>query len=149
MWNEITYFYSYKTRGNICVGFFVIVSLAWGTTAQIASILILFIFRFQSILEYERYLKEVVSALESDPDFRQKLDNASEIDVRVSHILNVLIKSRNTKKKNCNLQSGKIAHELEYVNHHVRTKLDEIKRREIERLRLMAIKQVKPLEPIV
>lgn len=39
-------------------------------------------------------------------------------------------------------QSGKIAHELEYVNHHVRTKLDEIKRREMERLRLLAIKQV-------
>lgn len=40
-------------------------------------------------------------------------------------------------------QSGKIAHELEHVNHHVRSKLDEIKRREIERLRLLAIKQVK------
>lgn len=41
-------------------------------------------------------------------------------------------------------QSGKIAHELEYVNHHVRTKLDEIKRRELERLRHLAIKQVNP-----
>lgn len=43
-----------------------------------------FFIRLQSNLEYERYLKEVVSALESDPDFRQKLDNATEIDVRVS-----------------------------------------------------------------
>lgn len=39
-------------------------------------------------------------------------------------------------------QSGKIAQELEYVNHHVRSKLDEIKRREIERLRTLANKQV-------
>lgn len=39
---------------------------------------------FQSNLEYERYLKEVVNALESDKVFRQKLDNATEIDVRVS-----------------------------------------------------------------
>lgn len=45
---------------------------------------ILFFIRLQSNLEYERYLKEVVGALESDPDFRQKLDNATEVDVRVS-----------------------------------------------------------------
>lgn len=30
---------------------------------------------------------------------------------------------------------------MEHVNHHVRSKLDEIKRREIERLRLLAMKQ--------
>lgn len=30
---------------------------------------------------------------------------------------------------------------MEYVSHHVRTKLDEIKRREVERLRHLAIKQ--------
>lgn len=40
------------------------------------------------------------------------------------------------------LQSGKIANELEHVSHNVRSKLDEIKRREIERLRLAAIKHV-------
>lgn len=39
------------------------------------------------------------------------------------------------------LQSGKIAEELEYVNHKVRTKLDEIKRTELERLRHLANKQ--------
>lgn len=39
---------------------------------------------FQGALEYERYLKEVVNALETDPEFRKKLDNASEVDVRVS-----------------------------------------------------------------
>ncbi|GBP11920.1 Nucleobindin-1 [Eumeta japonica] len=31
-----------------------------------------------------------------------------------------------------------IAQELDYVNHHVRSKLDEIKRRELERLRSLA-----------
>nr|XP_014094528.1 nucleobindin-2 [Bactrocera oleae] len=67
----------------------------------------------ETALEYERYLKEVVEALESDPDFRKKLDKAPEADIR----------------------DGKIAQELEYVNHHVRSKLDEIKRREVERLR--------------
>lgn len=41
------------------------------------------------------------------------------------------------------LQSGKIAEELEHVNHHVRTKLDEIKRTELERLRLAAMKHVR------
>ncbi|KAJ6644268.1 Nucleobindin-2, partial [Pseudolycoriella hygida] len=64
-------------------------------------------------LEYERYLKEIVEALETDPDFREKLNKATEDDIR----------------------SGNIARELEYVNHNVRNKLDEIKREEIERLR--------------
>ncbi|XP_055324391.1 nucleobindin-2 isoform X2 [Sitodiplosis mosellana] len=75
----------------------------------------------EDALEYERYLKEVVNALETDPEFRKKLDNATDVDIR----------------------SGKIANELEHVNHHVRSKLDEIKRREIERLRLAAIKHKK------
>ncbi|TMW47413.1 hypothetical protein DOY81_007511 [Sarcophaga bullata] len=73
----------------------------------------------ETALEYERYLKEVVDALESDPEFRKKLDKAPEADIR----------------------SGKIAQELDYVNHHVRTKLDEIKRRELERLRSLAKKE--------
>lgn len=38
-------------------------------------------------------------------------------------------------------QSGKIAQELEYVGHHVRSKLDEIKRNEIVRLRELVKKQ--------
>lgn len=33
------------------------------------------------------------------------------------------------------LQSGKIAEELDFVNHHVRSQLDELKRQELERLR--------------
>jgi nucleobindin len=65
-------------------------------------------------------LKEIVGALESDPEFRQKLDKASEADIR----------------------SGKIAQELEYVSHNVRSKLDEIKRTELMRLRELARKHV-------
>lgn len=38
---------------------------------------------FQDVLEYERYLKEVVNALETDPEFRKKLDNATDVDIRV------------------------------------------------------------------
>lgn len=35
-------------------------------------------------MEYHRYLKEVVQALESDPDFRERLEKADDEDVRVS-----------------------------------------------------------------
>nr|CAD7608412.1 unnamed protein product [Timema genevievae] len=70
-------------------------------------------------IEYNRYLKEVVTALESDPEFRAKLEKAEEVDIR----------------------TGKIAQELEYVNHQVRTKLDELKRQELERLRHLASKE--------
>lgn len=62
-------------------------------------------------LEYNRYLKEVVDLLESDPEFKKKLEDAQEADIR----------------------SGKIAQELEFVDHKVRTKLDEVKRQELER----------------
>lgn len=64
-------------------------------------------------LEYNRYLKEVVDLLESDPEFRKKLETAEEVDFR----------------------NGKVASELEYLNHQVRTKLDEVKRTELARLR--------------
>lgn len=44
-------------------------------------------------LEYHRYLKEVVEALESDTDFRSKLEKANEADIRVSvlHVLQKLL----------------------------------------------------------
>jgi len=71
------------------------------------------------LVEYDRYLKEVVTALESDSEFKMKLEKAEESDIR----------------------SGKIAYELENVNHRVRTKLDEIKRTELERLRHLATKE--------
>lgn len=38
-------------------------------------------------MEYHRYLKEVVQALESDPDFRERLEKANEDDVRVRLLL--------------------------------------------------------------
>lgn len=44
----------------------------------------------QGVLEYERYLKEIVGVLETDPQFRAKLDNASEVDVRVSVFAGVI-----------------------------------------------------------
>ncbi|XP_045584893.2 nucleobindin-2 isoform X2 [Procambarus clarkii] len=70
-------------------------------------------------LEYGRYLKEVVQALESDVNFRKKLETAEVDDIK----------------------SGKIARELHFVDHNVRTKLDELKRRELERLRHLAVKE--------
>ncbi|XP_039314609.1 nucleobindin-2 isoform X2 [Solenopsis invicta] len=70
-------------------------------------------------MEYHRYLKEVVQALESDPEFRTKLEKANEDDIR----------------------TGKIAHELQFVDHKIRTKLDELKREELERLRHLATKE--------
>lgn len=38
-------------------------------------------------------------------------------------------------------QTGKIAEELQFVNRNVRTRLDEIKREELERLRHLATKE--------
>lgn len=73
----------------------------------------------EDLMEYHRYLREVVGALESDPDFRSKLEKASEDDIR----------------------SGKIANELEFVSHHVRTRLDEIKRSELVRLKELTEKK--------
>ncbi|XP_058461233.1 nucleobindin-2 [Malaya genurostris] len=74
---------------------------------------------FENVIEYNKYLQEVVKVLESDPAFREKLDKAVESDIR----------------------SGKIAQELEYVNHNVRSRLDELKRIELQRLRELATKQ--------
>ncbi|XP_034946858.1 nucleobindin-2 isoform X2 [Chelonus insularis] len=73
----------------------------------------------ENIFKYRRYLTEVVEMLESDPAFRENLQNAAEDDIR----------------------TGRIADKLDLVNHHVRTQLHEIKRREIERLRHLATKE--------
>lgn len=40
-------------------------------------------FEQEEQLEYHRYLKEVVQALESDPDFKAQLEKADEDDIRV------------------------------------------------------------------
>jgi len=50
---------------------------------------------------FSRYLQEVVQVLESDPDFRKKLETADVEKIR----------------------DGSIANELEMVNHHVRKML--------------------------
>ncbi|XP_050074201.1 nucleobindin-2 [Anopheles maculipalpis] len=75
--------------------------------------------RMENIIEYNKYLQEVVNVLESDPVFAEKLQKAAESDIR----------------------SGVIAQELEYVGHHVRSRLDELKRMELQRLKELATKQ--------
>lgn len=45
------------------------------------------------------------------------------------------------------LQTGKIADELEYVGHHIRSKLDELKRQELNRLRDIARKAYSSSDP--
>ena len=77
-------------------------------------------------LEYNRYLQEVVQALESDPEFRKKLEEADVDKIR----------------------DGSIADELDFVHHGLRSQLDDIKRREIERLRHLAKQQFEQREGI-
>ncbi|XP_065070363.1 nucleobindin-2-like isoform X2 [Rhopilema esculentum] len=60
--------------------------------------------------EYLRYLGQVVEILEEDDEFKKKLHNASEDEIR----------------------SGAIADHIDLVSHKVRSKLDELKRMEIE-----------------
>lgn len=64
-------------------------------------------------LEYHKYLKEIVNVLETDPQFKKQIENASIEDIK----------------------SGRIAQNLAMVDSNIRTKLDEIKRMEIDRLR--------------
>ncbi|MBN3311222.1 NUCB1 protein, partial [Amia calva] len=66
-------------------------------------------------LYYERYLREVIDVLETDPHFREKLQTANTEDIR----------------------SGRLSKELDLVGHHVRTRLDELKRQEVSRLRML------------
>ncbi|XP_064634210.1 nucleobindin-2-like isoform X4 [Lineus longissimus] len=70
-------------------------------------------------LEYEKYLKEIFSTLEEDEAFRDKI--AADPDVK-----------RND-----------ISRHLEFVSHSVRTKLDEIKRREIDRIKSLMKERVR------
>nr|XP_019954329.1 PREDICTED: nucleobindin-2-like [Paralichthys olivaceus] len=66
-------------------------------------------------LHYDRYLREVIDFLEKDQHFREKLHNTDMEDIK----------------------QGKLAKELDFVSHHVRTKLDELKRQEVNRLRTL------------
>jgi hypothetical protein len=63
-------------------------------------------------LEYERYLKEVFEELSNDHNFAQVLE----------------------KIDRSNIKPSEIARHLSLVRHGIRTRLDEIKRREIDRL---------------
>ncbi|XP_033485483.1 nucleobindin-2a [Epinephelus lanceolatus] len=74
-------------------------------------------------LHYDRYLREVIDFLEKDQHFREKLHNTDMEDIK----------------------QGKLAKELDFVSHHVRTKLDELKRQEVSRLRTL-IKAKQDLE---
>ena len=71
----------------------------------------------------------MVNVLESDPGFKRMIENASTEDIK----------------------SGKISQHLEFVDHNIRTKLDELKRKEIDRLRTLiarkaALNSLKPHE---
>lgn len=66
-------------------------------------------------LHYDRYLREVIEYLEKDPHFKEKLKNANMEDIK----------------------SGKISKELDFVQQNYRTKLDELKREEMNRLRML------------
>ncbi|XP_076351602.1 nucleobindin-2-like isoform X2 [Tachypleus tridentatus] len=75
-------------------------------------------------LEYGRYLQQVVQALEEDKEFAKKLENISSEEIK----------------------TGEIARELEFVKHSVRSKLDELKRMEVERLRRLTMEEVEQNE---
>ncbi|XP_061702456.1 nucleobindin-1 isoform X2 [Syngnathoides biaculeatus] len=66
-------------------------------------------------LYYDRYLREVIEVLETDPHFREKLQTANTEDIK----------------------NGRLSKELDLVSHNVRTRLDELKRQEVSRLRML------------
>ncbi|XP_055483435.1 nucleobindin-2 isoform X1 [Psammomys obesus] len=66
-------------------------------------------------LYYDEYLRQVIDVLETDQHFREKLQKADIEEIR----------------------SGRLSKELDLVSHHVRTKLDELKRQEVGRLRML------------
>lgn len=66
-------------------------------------------------LYYDEYLKQVIDVLETDQHFREKLQKADIEEIR----------------------NGRLSKELDFVSHHVRTKLDELKRQEVGRLRML------------
>lgn len=68
------------------------------------------------LLSYQKYLREVMTLLMSDSDFAQKiLDVGNELSQK----------------------SGEIAKHLDFVSRGIRTRLDEVKRKELDRLRQM------------
>ncbi|MEQ2182011.1 hypothetical protein GOODEAATRI_017683 [Goodea atripinnis] len=98
-------------------------------------------------LHYDRYLREVIEYLEKDPHFREKLKNANMDDIKVhTHLENRTVElsvylhmlfNLNIAVGTLCLQQGKLSKELDFVQHNFRTKLDELKREEMNRLRLL------------
>jgi len=72
-------------------------------------------------VSYNRYLKEVVQVLESDHDFRKKLESSDVEKIR----------------------DGSIADSLNFVKRNLRDKLDDIKMQEVSRLRMLAVKKAR------
>jgi hypothetical protein len=68
---------------------------------------------------YVKYLKQVIEILEEDENFSKRLENVTEEDIR----------------------NGKIAEEIDFASHHIRTRLDELKRKEIESQRQLLRKE--------
>lgn len=66
-------------------------------------------------LYYDEYLKQVIDVLETDSHFREKLQKADIEEIK----------------------SGRLSRELDLVSHKVRTRLDELKRQEVSRLRML------------
>ncbi|PIK58002.1 hypothetical protein BSL78_05090, partial [Apostichopus japonicus] len=74
----------------------------------------------QTGLEYEKYLEQVIQVLETDPSMREKLEGMTMDD----------------------LKAGKMGEEINWLDHNIRTELDELKRLEIQRLRNIARKRM-------
>lgn len=97
-------------------------------------------------LYYDRYLREVIEVLETDPHFREKLQTANTEDIKVpeppcscvSRRTSALILSPHLVLVVVVLcQNGRLSKELDLVSHNVRTRLDELKRQEVSRLRML------------
>ncbi|XP_044188271.1 nucleobindin-1 isoform X1 [Thunnus albacares] len=95
-------------------------------------------------LYYDRYLREVIEVLETDPHFREKLQTANTEDIKVRICYFILILTADLFTSDINVffsrvlrQNGRLSKELDLVSHNVRTRLDELKRQEVSRLRML------------
>uniref|UniRef100_A0A8C0ZS12 EF-hand domain-containing protein n=1 Tax=Castor canadensis TaxID=51338 RepID=A0A8C0ZS12_CASCN len=70
---------------------------------------------------------QVIDVLETDKHFREKLQKADIEEIK----------------------SGRLSKELDLVSHHVRTKLDELKRQEIGRLRMLIKAKLDSMQDVV
>lgn len=100
-------------------------------------------------LYYDRYLREVIEVLETDPHFREKLQTANTEDIKVSISSSSSLSSLSFSELRLDdlifnvflspgsSQNGRLSKELDLVSHNVRTRLDELKRQEVSRLRML------------